>query len=97
MVKIVLEMAELFELIHGFPFHFGKLRGSMFVKEDGGLQQDGVRGHADINTILDQIMNITDQSLDEAQVYFLLLLLRQTFRAEIKEHFLQGCIKFPTT
>ena len=29
---------------------------------------DGIRGHADICTILDQIMNITDQSLDEAQV-----------------------------
>ena len=28
----------------------------------------GMRGHADISTILDQIMNITDQSLDEAQV-----------------------------
>jgi len=28
---------------------------------------DGIRGHADICTILDQIMNITDQSLDEAQ------------------------------
>ena len=36
--------------------------------EDG---QDGLRSHADINTILDQIMNITDQSLDEAQVSFL--------------------------
>ena len=32
--------------------------------------QEGVRGHANINTILDQIMNITDQSLDEAQVSF---------------------------
>jgi len=29
-----------------------------------------VRSHADINVILDQIMNITDQSLDEAQVPF---------------------------
>ena len=28
----------------------------------------GHRGHADISSILDQIMNITDQSLDEAQV-----------------------------
>ena len=38
---------------------------------DGGQGQvvEGVRGHADISTILDQIMNITDQSLDEAQVY----------------------------
>ena len=33
--------------------------------------QDSLRGHADINTILDQIMNITDQSLDEAQVFFI--------------------------
>ena len=32
--------------------------------------QDGVRGHASINTILDQIMTITDQSLDEAGFYF---------------------------
>lgn len=37
--------------------------------------QDGTRGHSDINTILDQIMNITDQSLDEAQVSFLHYLL----------------------
>ena len=41
--------------------------------------QKGLRGHADINTILDQIMNITDQSLDEAQVSFLLFFLGQTF------------------
>jgi len=32
-----------------------------------GGTQEGVRGTANINTILDQIMNITDQSLDEAQ------------------------------
>ena len=32
---------------------------------------DGMRGHASINTILDQIMTITDQSLDEAQVFTL--------------------------
>ena len=32
--------------------------------EEAGVQ-DGVRGHASINTILDQIMTITDQSLDE--------------------------------
>jgi len=32
---------------------------------------DGMRGHADINTILDQIMNITDQSLDEARKHTL--------------------------
>merc|ERR1719339_614225 len=42
-------------------------------QDDGSLQQqqDGVRGHADINTILDQIMNITDQSLDEARKHTL--------------------------
>ena len=38
----------------------------------GGSQQqqhtEGVRGHADISTILDQILTIPDQSLDEAQV-----------------------------
>ena len=49
--------------------------------EVGGVQ-DGVVGHASINTILDQIMNITDQSLDEAQVSFLLLFLGQTFQIE---------------
>jgi len=38
--------------------------------QSGGQGVDGIRGHADINTILDQIMNITDQSLDEAQVLF---------------------------
>jgi len=34
--------------------------------EVGGVQ-DGVVGHASINTILDQIMTITDQSIDEAR------------------------------
>jgi len=34
-------------------------------------QETGTRGHADINTILDQIMNITDQSLDEARKHTL--------------------------
>ena len=29
---------------------------------------EGIRGHANIGLILDQIMNITEQSLDEAQV-----------------------------
>ncbi len=38
---------------------------------DADHGQDSLRGHADINTILDQIMNITDQSLDEAQVFFI--------------------------
>lgn len=33
-------------------------------------QEEGGRTQADINSILDQIMNITDQSLDEAQVPF---------------------------
>ena len=33
-----------------------------------GQEAGAARGHANINTILDQIMNITDQSLDEAQV-----------------------------
>lgn len=37
--------------------------------EDHG--QDVLRGHSDINTILDQIMNITDQSLDEARKHTL--------------------------
>ena len=36
---------------------------------EGQQQQDGVRGHASIANILDQIMTITDQSLDEAQVF----------------------------
>jgi hypothetical protein len=37
-----------------------------------GTDQTGVEGegakYSDINSILDQILNITDQSLDEAQV-----------------------------
>ncbi len=41
------------------------------VSHDADHGQDSLRGHADINTILDQIMNITDQSLDEAQVFFI--------------------------
>ena len=38
-------------------------------QQPSGSSVDGARGHADISSILDQIMNITDQSLDEAQVY----------------------------
>merc|ERR1719383_1700288 len=39
---------------------------------DEGLNSpDGMRGHASINTILDQIMTITDQSLDEARKHTL--------------------------
>ena len=45
--------------------------------EEAGVQ-DGVRGHASINTILDQIMTITDQSLDEVHILDLLL-LRERF------------------
>ena len=37
-------------------------------EEDGDSEQCMVRGHANIGLILDQIMNITEQSLDEAQV-----------------------------
>ena len=43
-------------------------------QDDGLNTGDGMRGHASINTILDQIMTITDQSLDEAQVHTLLML-----------------------
>ena len=49
--------------------------GGMGDQASPGAHEDNLdssRGHADINTILDQIMNITDQSLDEAQVSFLL-------------------------
>ena len=42
--------------------------------EEAGVQ-DGVRGHASINTILDQIMTITDQSLDEVLLYYSIALL----------------------
>ena len=45
----------------------GEQQTSPQSPEEAGVQ-DGVRGHASINTILDQIMTITDQSLDEAQV-----------------------------
>lgn len=41
------------------------------VSHDADHVQDSLRGHADINTILDQIMNITDQSLDEARKHTL--------------------------
>ena len=50
--------------------------GGMGEQTSPGAHEDShdtSRGHADINTILDQIMNITDQSLDEAQVSFLLI------------------------
>lgn len=46
----------------------GEQQTSPQSPEEAGGVQDGVRGHASINTILDQIMTITDQSLDEAQV-----------------------------
>jgi hypothetical protein len=35
--------------------------------EQGGGEGEGAK-YSDINSILDQILNITDQSLDEAQV-----------------------------
>ena len=47
--------------------------------EEAGVQ-DGVRGHASINTILDQIMTITDQSLDEV---LQLLILNRLFQHSI--------------
>ena len=43
-------------------------RHQQHMSDGGGGGGGGIRGHADICTILDQIMNITDQSLDEAQV-----------------------------
>ena len=50
-----------------------------------GGTQEGVRGTANINTILDQIMNITDQSLDEAQVSFCVLpcLVKHSSRGKV--------------
>ena len=35
---------------------------------DAGQNGSGSNNYSDINNILDQILNITDQSLDEAQV-----------------------------
>merc|ERR1719251_652559 len=48
----------------------GEQQTSPQSPEEAGVQ-DGVRGHASINTILDQIMTITDQSLDEARKHSL--------------------------
>lgn len=52
------------------PQHYGAMGGSVVDPSTGNNQgndtNDGVRKQ-DINTILEQIMNITDQSLDEAQ------------------------------
>ena len=45
--------------------------GGDAIQQPGDLGE-GIRGHADINSILNQIMNITDQSLDEAQVFQIL-------------------------
>jgi hypothetical protein len=46
-----------------------------------GTDQTGVEGegakYSDINSILDQILNITDQSLDEAQVESFVLKINQ--------------------
>jgi hypothetical protein len=39
----------------------------MGAVEQGGGEGEGAK-YSDINSILDQILNITDQSLDEAQV-----------------------------
>ncbi len=46
--------------------------GAAVVSTDnnGGGQNGSAPNYSDINQILDQIMNITDQSLDEAQVSF---------------------------
>lgn len=50
------------------PQHYGAMGGSVVdpSSNQGNDTNDGVRKQ-DINTILEQIMNITDQSLDEAQ------------------------------
>jgi hypothetical protein len=53
------------ENLHGFHYGSG---GDMPLSMPTGGAVTGARGTADISTILDQIMNITDQSLDEAQV-----------------------------
>ncbi|XP_059094095.1 pre-B-cell leukemia transcription factor 1-like isoform X1 [Tigriopus californicus] len=49
----------------GNPSSNGGNGSSSSMGGDGS--NEGARGHADIGTILDQIMTITDQSLDEAQ------------------------------
>jgi hypothetical protein len=41
--------------------------GGLGAVEQGGGEGEGAK-YSDINSILDQILNITDQSLDEAQV-----------------------------
>ena len=48
-------------------------------EQEVGGGQEGVRGHASINTILDQIMTITDQSLDEVLQLLILNRLFQYF------------------
>ena len=46
--------------------------GNGAVAEAGGGQNGSGPNYSDINQILDQILNITDQSLDEAQVRYIL-------------------------
>ena len=58
----------------------GEQQTSPQSPEEAGGVQDGVRGHASINTILDQIMTITDQSLDEV---LQLLILNRLFQHSI--------------
>ena len=63
------------------PQHYGGMGGGVEPQPNGGEGEGGVRKQ-DINTILEQIMNITDQSLDEAQarlvclsIFFFILIL----------------------
>jgi hypothetical protein len=45
--------------------------GGLGAEQGGGGEGEGAK-YSDINSILDQILNITDQSLDEAQVIVVL-------------------------
>ena len=47
-------------------------------------QTDSATPYSDINQILDQILNITDQSLDEAQVRKILHIFSWTEQVELQ-------------
>jgi hypothetical protein len=51
--------------------------GGLGAEQGGGGEGEGAK-YSDINSILDQILNITDQSLDEAQVTTKQLSVHQT-------------------
>ncbi len=64
----------------GDPSNGGGEGASGGASTPGQNGSGGTPQYSDINQILDQILNITDQSLDEAQVLLFFFFLQRYFR-----------------